>query len=72
MVDAGHDVFHKKGEPEMVNVGVKLARKEQVARGNTLWYRVTFANGKPSTFRANKQVSADMCALLGEEEERPL
>lgn len=46
----------------MSNVSVELADPSK-AQGNTLWYQVTFANGKPSTVAANKRVSAQLCGF---------
>lgn len=68
----GTYTFRRAGAPEVVNVSVKLARYETVANGNTLWYRVDFVGGKPSTIRAMKDVSAQLCGLDAPDRAYPL
>jgi hypothetical protein len=67
----GHFAWTKKG-PDMANVSVDLPRKEELARGNVLWYQITFVNGKPATILANKQISADLCGLAEQHVDYPL
>lgn len=64
----GTYVYPSKKEPgARVNVSVKLPRRDEVARGNVLFYRVDFHDGKPKRFLANKKISAELCGLDREE-----